>query len=398
MSNVARAFCSALAVILTAVLVGGAPPALLAQAPTPYELHAILSMTGPAAFLGSKEAEAMRIVEGDVNKRGGIRGRPIKIVIEDDQTNPQVAVQLLNGLIAQKVPIFVGATIGAACGAQLPIISKDGPTQYCLSPVIKITPGGYAFSANYAVDDILPVMLRYLRSRGIQRLGVLNGTDATGQDGDHSLEALMREPENAGLSVVAWEHYNLADLTVTAQLARIKAANAQALIVWVTGTPLATALRGLKDSGLDIPVLTSAGNMVYAQLESYKDFAPHELLFPGPPVFALTALTDRGVRRAIETFSQTFASAGVRPDQIHAFTWDVMQLVVDDLRRQGLEASAAQLRDGIATVRGWNGVMGKYDFQVTPQRGLAPTWITMLRWDPAKQTWVAASRPGGQTL
>src|ERR1700727_222452 len=73
----------------------------------PYEINAILSLTGPAAFLGAKEAEAYRALELTVNKSGGIRGRSIKFVIADDQTSPQVALQLANGLIAKGVPIIV---------------------------------------------------------------------------------------------------------------------------------------------------------------------------------------------------------------------------------------------------------------------------------------------------
>lgn len=396
MSDPIRVAFGRLLVVALALVVLGLPAA--ATAADPYEIHAILSLTGGAAFLGNKEAEGIRVVEAAVNKAGGIQGRPIKVVVEDDQTNPQVAVQLMNGLIAQKVPIFLGASLAAACSAQLPLVVNSGPTQYCLSPSIRLTPGSYVFSANYGTDDIFPVMLRYLRDRGLKKIAVLNGTDATGQDGDRILEGQLRLPENAGLTLVANEHWNLTDLSVTAQLSRIKAAGAQALFVWTTGTPLSTVLHGFQESGMEIPIISSGGNMVYAQMESLKTVMPRELLFPGPPVFALDAVTDRGVRRAIDTFYTTFKAAGIKPDQIHAFSWDVMQLVVDVLRKQGLDASAAQLRDGLASVRGWNGVMGQYDFRATPQRGLAPTWLTMLRWDPSKVTWVAASRPGGAPL
>jgi len=364
----------------------------------PYEIHAILSLTGPAAFLGNKEAETMRIVEAEVNKAGGIGGRPIKIVMLDDQTVPQVTVQLTNQLISQNVPFFVGATHSAGCSAQQPLILKTGPVQYCLSTTIPIVPDSYSFATNYATIDIFRTVARYLRLRGFTKLGVLNGTDATGQDGDRIIEGVSKEPENSALSLVAREHYNLSDLTVVAQITRIKAAGAQALLVWTTGTPLATVLRSIQDVGLNIPVFTTSGNMVYAQLESYKAFMPRELLFSGPPVFARDAVTNRGVRSAIDHFFTTFKAAGVRPDQIHAFTWDVMNVVVQALRKRGLGVTAAQFRAEIANIRGWDGVMGEYNYQAVPQRGLEATWLTILRWDPEKVIWVAASRPGGTPL
>ena len=59
----------------------------------PYELNAILSLTGPAAFYGHAEQQAMSMIEAITNKSGGIRGRPLKITVVDDQSNPQYALQ-----------------------------------------------------------------------------------------------------------------------------------------------------------------------------------------------------------------------------------------------------------------------------------------------------------------
>lgn len=378
-----------------ALLLGGAP--LGAAAAETYELHAILPLTGGAAFLGKEEADAMHVIEGVVNKSGGIRGQTLKFVIDDDQTNPQVTVQLTNALLARKVPLFLGSSLAATCGPQLPLV-KDGPLQYCLSPSVHPAAGGYTFSANYATDDIFAVAMRYFRERGLRRIAVLNGTDATGIDADHMIDGLVKAPENKAISVVAYEHYNLTDITVSAQIARIKAANPQALIVYTTGTPMATVLRGLQESGLDIPILTSAGNMIYPQMDAYKPFMPKELLFIGPPVFGVDAVTDRAMKKQIGDFYVAFRAAGFRPDQIHAFMWDVVGLVVDAIRTVGPNATAAQYRDKLAGTRDWTGVFGKYDFRAVPQRGLGPAWMTVERWDIPRDTWVAVSRPGGGPL
>ena len=68
----------------------------------------ILSLTGVAAFLGRSAQRDFERVETYVNAHGGIKGRPIKFVISDDQTSPQVAVQLTNQLIAKNVPLMLG--------------------------------------------------------------------------------------------------------------------------------------------------------------------------------------------------------------------------------------------------------------------------------------------------
>ena len=51
------------------------------------------------AFLGKQEAEALRVFQDEINRAGGINGRQLRIVISDDQTNPQLAVQLMTGVL-----------------------------------------------------------------------------------------------------------------------------------------------------------------------------------------------------------------------------------------------------------------------------------------------------------
>ena len=89
----------------------------------------------------------------------------------------------------------------------------------------------------------------------------ITSTDASGQDADRALDAALSLPENKStFQVVAREHFNPTDISVSAQIAHIKASNAQVLIAWTTGTPVGTVFRGVTEGGLDIPVVTTNGN------------------------------------------------------------------------------------------------------------------------------------------
>jgi branched-chain amino acid transport system substrate-binding protein len=250
----------------------------------------------------------------------------------------------------------------------------------------------------YSSDDILGVSMRYLKARGFKRIAVLDGTDASGQDADTILQALIKTPEyvNAGVTFVAYEHYNLSDLSVAAQLSRIKAAGAQAFIAFKTGTAIATVLHGMQDLGLDIPLVTSPGNMSYAQMESYKAFMPKELLFAGPPALVPDQLTDRGVRKAVSDYTIAFkAAGGQRPDLLAAVAWDPMQLLSEILQKRGLTATPEQIRADIAATRDFAGILGRYNFVAVPQCGVSQNWVIMERWAPQRDAWVAVSKPGG---
>jgi branched-chain amino acid transport system substrate-binding protein len=120
------------------------------------------------------------------------------------------------------------------------------------------------------------------------------------------------------------------------------------------------------------------------------------LLFPGDPAVATDAQSNRGVRNAVATFTELLKSANAHPDQGHALGYDAALLVVQALRKLGTDATAAQLRDEIAGTRSWDGIFGHYDFSKMPQRGIGRETIVMVRWDGAKDAWIAVSKPGGQ--
>jgi branched-chain amino acid transport system substrate-binding protein len=229
-----------------------------------------------------------------------------------------------------------------------------------------------------------------LSERGWKKVAVITSTDATGQDADRSIDATFASDKT--MSIVAHEHFNPTDVSVTAQMSNIKASGAQALIAWSTGAPLGTILRGAKDVGLDVPVLTTAGNLTYTQMRAYAQFMPSQLLFPASPAFALDQLPAGPVKNAVQMYSTALAAAGIKPENGSYLAWDATMLVVDALRRLGPQATAAQLRAYLADVRGWPGIAGKHDFHAVPQRGVDASAVVIVRWDETAKTWVGASR------
>jgi branched-chain amino acid transport system substrate-binding protein len=392
---IARRVLSALPVAALAAAFVGTPGAGRAADP-PIEIPVILPMTGPAAFIGKELADGTRVAEAHINRTGGVQGRQVRFVIEDDQTNPATSLQLTNGVVAKKAPVFFGSTLTALCNAQIPAIKDVATTMYCYSPSVHPAPGSNLFSAMFSTEDILTVELRYLKERGFRKIAILNGTDATGIDADKSLADIFKEPEFRDLSVVANEHFNFSELTVTAQLARIKTSGAQGIMSYVTGPALATILRGMTDGGLDIPIMSSPGNMSFNQMENYKAIVPKELLFAGPGLFAPDRIADPNIRQHVIEVLNQFRAAGIRPDNLHAIAWDVAEVTVGVLRKLGPNATAAQIRSGLAEVTAFYGGLGKYDFKAVPQRGLAQRDLIVVRWDRDKADFIGASKPGGR--
>lgn len=364
-----------------------------------FPIHVIVSLTGLASFIGNQDKVTLGLGEKLINESGGIQGRPVKFIFYDDQSSPQNAVQILNQIVATKPAIFLGPNLSATCSAVAPLLA-NGPTDYCLSPAIAPAKGSYVFSTLPSTKDAISAQVRFFRMKGLKRLALLSSTDATGQDNERATDEALKQAENADVKIVERGHFNPSDISVVAQLERIKAAQPQAIMVWTAGTPLATVLKGIVQVGLEVPVAANDANMIYAQMAQYKSFLPKVLYIASPewlPHDKVLEL-DHRVDAAQQKFFDTFKAAGLKPDVAQVSSWDPMLIVVDALRKVGTQGTAVQMRDYIAHLKGFAGINGVYDFDKEPQRGLSEDNVVVTRWSAEAETWQVVSKPTGIPL
>jgi branched-chain amino acid transport system substrate-binding protein len=384
------------AAVLTAALVATLAPA--ARAADPYEINVILPLTGNIAFVGTTQLQALKAVEAYVNKTGGIGGRPLSFVVADDGSDVKTALQLAQGLIAKNVPVIMGSSSPQACAAIAPLVAANGPLHYCLANAGTTVPGSYEFFTQFTNDAQLAVLVRYFRERGMKKIASIFSIDGGGQDAEHALTAALALPENKDVQLVAHEHFAPGDISVAAQMTRIKEAAPNVLIAWATGGPAGTLLRNERDAGMDIPTVTSTGNLSANFFKQFGAILPTNLYFAAVPYYSGDSLSSGPTKAAVATMTSSLAAIGSKPDMIEISGWDPAMLVVDALRKLGPDASAAKLRAYLLNVRGWVGVNGPYDFHANPQRGVGEANVVIVRWDPAANTATAVSKPGGALL
>jgi branched-chain amino acid transport system substrate-binding protein len=381
------------ALALVAACGGSAGTQSTSASGSPVEIPVIVAQTGSAAFLGKEETQALQLLQKVENQQGGIGGHPIQFTFYDDQTNPAVDVQLANQVIAKRAQVILGPSVVASCNAIAPLLT-NGPVMYCLSPGIHPKEGSYAFTSAVSTLDMAEALINYYKTKGYTRIGVITSTDASGQDAESGINDVLGRSRYSSVKRVAGEHFNVSDVSVDAQISRIKAADPQAVIAWSTGTGIATVFKAIQRIGLDVPVGTTNGNMINDQMQQYGSFLPRELLIPTTEWPAYDKLPKGSVKDAQKAYFDAFKAAGTRPDQGQALAWDPGLLTVDALRHQGATATAAQLRDYLAKLKGFIGINGQYDFPASPQRGLTVQQVVVATWNPTGQTWQLASGPG----
>lgn len=371
------------------------PAAAVAQTPAPLEINIMLSMTGPASFLGQAEYAAFQTAEKMVNQRGGINGRPIKLVIADDTSSPAVALQIANGYIAKKIPVFLGSPFASACGSFLAIIARTGPVDFCLSPPVSPPSGSFVFTAGASAADLTTALIRYFRERGMTRFAILTTTDATGNAFENGYLSVLGRPDNKKLQIVANEHFNPTDISTAAQIAHIKASDPQVLLTGTVGTPTGTILRGVADAALDIPIVAVNGNMLYQEMAQFSSIMPNLLVFPSYRAMSEGDVRPGPIQDAQREFFRALKGADLKPDAASVTGWDPLMIVLSAYQKLGTNATADQIHDYIETLHGFAGVNGLYDFRDGGQRGIGSQAIVVDKWDPVKKAFIVLSKPGG---
>lgn len=369
------------------------PPAAFGE--DAFTINVILPLTGPAAFVGLDEKNAIQIFEAVINKSGGVRGRPIHFQILDDQSSPQVDLQLVNTLIEQHAPVFIGPSNGASCSAVEPVVRAAGPVEYCLSPALSPQKGSFVFASARSLAATDAPIARFINDKGYDRIATLSVTDNSGLAGLKALEDVV--PNYPALRIVDEEKFSPSALTVAAEVAKIKASNPKAIFIHASGGAFGTALRGLKDAGIvDVPVFTSSSNLSKVLLAQYAAFLPRDLYFDGFPWQGVVP-KDRSMRKAYDAFLVGFKNAGVVPTSMSGYSWDPTAIVVSAFNKVGFDATADQIRNYIANLQDFAGINGTYDFR-RDQHGLGNDSTILVKWSPATGDIIAASQPGGKPL
>src|SRR5579862_3861845 len=93
-----------------------------ARAAEPYDITVVAPLTGGASFVGLGQKDNLDALAAYVNKTGGIQGRDLHFTFRDDQSTPQVAVQLATEAIASHPAVIMGSSIVAMCLAMAPLM------------------------------------------------------------------------------------------------------------------------------------------------------------------------------------------------------------------------------------------------------------------------------------
>lgn len=310
------------------------------------------ALTGDQAAFGTSTVNGVKLAADEINAAGGILGRKVRLVVEDDQGRAEEAASVVTKLITSNdVVALIGENSSNQSLAAAPIAQSNGVPMISPSstnPAVT-EKGDYIFRVCFTDPYQGKALAAFVRND----LKLDTAAILIDKKNDYSVglgEVFRREFEAAGGKVVAQQSYTGGDTEFRPQLTTIRAASPQALFIPGFYTEVGQIAIQARDLGLNVPLVGGDGwdSPVVIQIGgksiegSY--FSDHYFVGDSRPV----------VQKFVAEYNRRH---GKNPEATAALGYDALHIFANAAKRAG-SLDRKVIRDQIAETKDYQGVSG----------------------------------------
>lgn len=333
-----------------------------------FKIGASVGLTGYIAAIDRPWRDGVQLAVDALNAKGGVNGRKVELVVEDNRSEPQEAVTVYRKMIqSDRVSAFASGCLSAGNFAAAPfVVRAQVPMVLCSILPANEAEVKWAFSTLPLARFEVEKRLEYLRdTTKIRKIGVLH---------DPTPYALLQKgvaekvAANFGLELVGIESYKQDDADMSVQIGKLNAAGAGAILKIGVGGSSVTVARNVRSLGLPTLVFNSADDL--AVLRPAGEVLTDKFLFLLSPVQTFDVLPDGPLKKTIAEFTAPWrAKHGERDPNWAARGWDAVMIIVSAIEKSK-SFDGPKLRDTIETLT-YQGSAGLYEFSEKSHAGIA---------------------------
>ena len=343
------------------------------------KIGSVLSVTGPASFLGDPEKKTLEMYVDQINAKGGVNGQKLQLIIYDDAGNANSAKTFATRLIEEdKVVAMIGGTSTGATlamipvfeDAQVPFISLAGAIQI-VEPVRK-----WVFKTPHTDKMACQTIFADLKARNLTTVGMISGTDAFGKSMRDQCVAVA--PQD-GIKIAHEETYGPRDSDMTPQLTNVKnTAGVQAVVNPGFGQGPAIVTRNYKQLGITLPLYESHG-VASKQYIELAGAAAEGVRLPAAALLIADKLPANDPQKpVVVNYTKEYeAKTGQAVSTFGGHAYDGLMILVQAMQR-AKSAEPAKVRDEIEKTKGFVGTGGIVNMSPTDHMGLDLSAFHML--------------------
>ena len=326
-----------------------------AQPKTLVRVGLITEQTGAASMSGERGIRATRLAEKQMNAAGGVNGTPIEVIVYDNNSSTQGTVNAVNKAIEDKVIAVSGPGRSTHTQAASPIIKENAIPALIASTAVQLTKQGNPWLFRMRPDDsingagIAEFMMKDLK---LTKIGILHDADAFGTGGADIVTETMKKNN---LSPVRRERYTVGTKDYTAQLLNIKNAGAESVVLYTTNAEdAAIVFRQIKELSINWKIVGCPAAVSQVVIDLAKDAS--EGAYGAVDYFANANPQSKAFREAY------FKEYNQEPDFLTSYPYETLVFLVNVMKRAGTTTDRNKIRETILATRGYQGVMGTYNF------------------------------------
>lgn len=343
------------ALLIAAMLSSASFAATLAHAADPLKIGMALPLSGAGASSGQFQNNGTKLAIEEVNKAGGALGRPIELVIEDDQSTNPGAVLAFSKLAGDAaIPAFLGPIRSTQTHAMAPDVLKLGKPVMIGGTDPTLTHSGNPWLFRFRPNDSYSA--RVIADFGTKTLGkkkwaIVHSTDAFGTAGMKNLAAALK---GLGIEPVLVQGYanNSQDFTPVALA--LKQSGADVMGSYMTFEPdVGIFAKQLRQLGVNLTWIGSPSNV-----------STNALKLAGPALYGTFAVSDfnRNSAPAAKAFADKYEAAfKTAADVFASWAYDAIKVLALAINNaKSLEPD--KIRAALLAVDGYEGAEGTYKF------------------------------------
>jgi branched-chain amino acid transport system substrate-binding protein len=351
-----------------------------ATAAETIKIGSVLSITGPASFLGDPEDKTLKLYVDKINAAGGVAGKKIELIIYDDGGDANKARTFATRLLEDDrvVAMVGGSTTGTTMAmipvfeeAKVPFISLAGGIEV-VDPVRK-----YVFKTPHTDKMACEKIFENLKLRGFTKIAMISGTDGFGAS---MRGQCLKVAANYGIQIVADETYGPRDTDMTAQLTKIKnTAGVQAVVNPGFGQGPAIVTRNFAQLGMSATPLYESHGVASKSFIELAGPAADGVRLPAAALLIGDKLPEGDPqKKVVVDYKQTYEASAKQPvSTFGGHAYDGLYIMVDAMKRAN-STDSDKLRDEIEKTKGFVGTGGIVTMSPTDHLGLDLSAFRML--------------------
>lgn len=343
------------------------------------KVGAVLSVTGPASFLGDPEKKTLEIYVDDINAKGGVNGQKLQLIIYDDGGDANNARTFATRLIEEdKIDAMVGGTTTGSTLAMIPVF-EDAKTPFIsLAGAIQIVEPvrSWVFKTPHTDKMACQKIFSDLKQRHLTTIALISGADAFGKSMRDQCVAVAPE---SGITIAAEESYGPRDSDMTPQLTNIRnKAGVQAVVNPGFGQGPAIVTRNYRQLGISVPLYESHG-VASKQYIDLAGPAADGVRLPAAALLVADKLADADPQKPIVlAYSHTYQQkTGQAVSTFGGHAYDGLMILTQAMQR-AKSADKTKIRDEIEKTKGYIGTGGIVNMSPSDHMGLDLSAFRML--------------------